>query len=198
LTQGGQAITKRSTRHGQAPNGQCSAIGEEKELMMTTEQLANDVEILQLAPQPVLSIRTTIKTVDLGEAVGERISAIRSYLRQSGAQPAGPPYVRYHTFDEAETDFEFGVSVVEPVAGEDRITPGELPGGEAATTWHTGPHDKLGDAYGRIAAWLKEHSREPDGAPWEVYYWINLSQDHDPSTISDPSSMRTRLIQPIK
>lgn len=165
---------------------------------MTTERHANDIEILQLTPQPVLRIRTTIQTVDLGEAVGERISAIGSYLRQIGAQPAGPPYVRYHTFEESKTDFELGVPVGEPVAGEGRIARGELPGGEAAATWHTGPHDTLGDAYARIAAWLKEHHREPDGASWEVYYWIDLSQDHDPSTISDPSSMRTQLVQPIK
>lgn len=165
---------------------------------MTTERHANDIEILQLTPQPVLSIRTTIQTVDLGEAVGERISAIGSYLRQSGAQPAGPPYVRYHTFEESESDFELGVPVVEPVAGEGRITRGELPGGEAAATWHTGPHDTLGDAYARIAAWLKEHHREPDGAPWEVYYWIVLGQDGDQSTQSDQSNMRTQLVQPIK
>lgn len=171
---------------------------------MTTEQHDTAVAIQRLAPQLVLIIRSTIQTSDLSEAVGDRISALEGYLRRSGAKPSGPPYVRYHTFKETETDFEFGVPVVEPVAGEDRITRSELPGGEAATTWHTGPHDKLGDAYDRIAAWLKEHSREPDGVPWEVYYWIDLSQDGDQSARSDrsdqsdQSNMRTQLVQPIK
>jgi effector-binding domain-containing protein len=155
------------------------------------------VEVEQLAPQPVLSIRATVGIVQLGEAMGDRLQALGEYLRQRGAQPAGPPFVRYHTFGESETDLETGVPVAAPIAGEGRIASGELPGGPAASTWHFGPHDKLGDAYGRIAAWLEEHGRERDGAAWEVYYWIDMSQYFDTSAW-DPSTWRTQLVQPIK
>ena len=106
--------------------------------------------------------------------------------------------MRYHTFGETETDFELGVPVVEPAAGEGRIVAGELPGGTAIATWHFGPHDALGDAYARIGAWLNEHGREPDGAPLEVYHWIDLGQYRGPSTLANPSSWGTQLIQPIK
>jgi effector-binding domain-containing protein len=168
---------------------------------LTTEQQSissgNDVELRQLDPQPVLSIRSTIRTEQLGETMGDRIGALRAYLQQSGAQPSGPPFVRYHTFEPTETDFEMGVPVAEPVAGEGRIEAGELPGGPAAATLHTGAHDKLGEAYGRIAEWLKEQGREPSGPAREVYFWIDLSRDQDPST-SDPSTWRTELIQPVK
>lgn len=157
----------------------------------------NNVQLQQLEPEPSLSIRATIRVEQLGEAMGERIGALRDYLRQAGAQPAGPPFVRYHTFGETETDLELGVPVIEPIAGAGRIQGGELPGGPAATTWHLGPHDKLGDAYARVAAWLKEQGREPDGPAWEVYYWIDLNQNQDPSTW-DPTSWRTQLVQPVK
>ena len=164
---------------------------------MAAEQHGNDVEIRQLDPQPVVSIRATVPVADLAQHQGDRLQALSGYLRQRGGQPAGPPFVRYHTFGETETDFELGIPVVEPIAGEGRIAGGELPGGPAATTWHIGPHDTLGDAYARIAAWLKGHGREPAGAAWEIYYWIAPGQDRGPASWPDPSSWRTQLIQPI-
>ncbi|HKP51765.1 MAG TPA: GyrI-like domain-containing protein [Chloroflexia bacterium] len=164
---------------------------------MNAEQTNNDVKIEQLEPQPVLSIRATVRIEQLGEVMGDRIQALRDYLQQHGAQPAGPPFVRYHTFGETETDLETGVPVTSPIGGEGRIAGGELPGGPVITSWHTGPHDKLGDAYARIETWLREQGRERDGAAWEVYYWIDLSHDLDPSSW-DPSTWGTQLVQPIK
>jgi effector-binding domain-containing protein len=164
--------------------------------MMDAQQNGNDVEIQQLKLQPILSIRKTIRIDQLFAEMGERIPALWSYVEHCGAQPAGPLFVRYHTFGGNETDLEIGIPVVEPVAGEDRIGAGELPGGPVVTTWHMGPHDKLGDAYARMAAWLKAHDREPDSAAWEVYYWIDSGQVD--STQIDPSTWRTQLIQPFK
>ncbi len=166
--------------------------------MMAAEQHGNDVEIQQLDPQPVVSIRATVRIVDLAAAMDDRLTALSGYLQQRGAQPAGPPFVRYHTFGETETDLEFGIPVGEPVAGEGRIASGALPGGPTVTTWHIGPHDTLRDAYARLDAWLKAHGREPAGAAWEVYYWLDPSQYRGPATLPDPSPWRTQLIQPIK
>ena len=165
---------------------------------MDAEQKSNDVEIRQIDPQHVVSIRGTIRTEQLGEAMGDRIGALTSYLQQSGVQPAGPPFVRYHTFDETQTDFELGIPVAEPVEGEGRIAAGELEGGPAITTWHFGAHDKLGDAYARVEDALAEHGREPSGPPREVYHWIDLSKGDEGSGMSDPSTWRTELILPVK
>ena len=120
--------------------------------MMAAEQHGDDVEIQQREPQPVVSIRATVRIVDLVEAMDDRLRALSGYLQQRGAQPAGPPFVRYHTFGETETDVEFGIPVGEPNAGEGRIAGGELPGGRAVTTWHIGPHDTQGDAYACLNA----------------------------------------------
>jgi effector-binding domain-containing protein len=82
-------------------------------------------------------------------------------------------------------------------AGDGQVSGGELPGGPAVTTWHFGPHDRLGEAYGRIERWRTEHSREPAGPGWEVYHWIDLASGEDASP-ADPSTWRVRLVQPIK
>ena len=168
---------------------------------MTSEQRGNDVELKELGPQPTIMIRATIPVADLEPAIGDRLSALSAYLRKSGARPAGPLYVRYHTFGETETDLETGIPVTEPAGGEGRVVAGELLGGPTISTWHTGPHEKLGDAYARIEGWLKEHGREPRGPAWEVYYWIDLRQGVDPSNWAanwDPSSWHTQLVQPVK
>ncbi len=164
---------------------------------MDAEQNGNNVETQQLDPQPVLSIRATIQIADLGEEMGNRIPALLDYMKQNGAQPAGPPFVRYHTFGDNETDFEIGIPVMATIPGAGRIAAGELPGGPAITTWHIGPHIKLGEAYTRINDFIKEQGREPEGPAREVYYWIDPIQNFDTSTW-DPSTGRTQLIQPIK
>jgi hypothetical protein len=68
----------------------------------------------------------------------------------------------------AETDIEVGIPV--PVAeggvGEGRVAAGELPGGTVASAWHLGAHDRLGDAYAGLQAWLQQYGHQPQGAGW--------------------------------
>lgn len=164
---------------------------------MTAEPSGTTVEVIQLQSQPVLSIRTTVPIAALGEAHDAALVALRDYMQQHGIAPAAPPFVRYHTFEATETDLELGVPVAAPVASAGRIVGGELPHGPALSTWHDGSHDMLGDAYARLEAGLQAHSRIRDGAAWEVYCWIDVSQYHGTSTWPDPATWRTQLVQPI-
>jgi effector-binding domain-containing protein len=148
-------------------------------------------------PVPVLSIRGNVAVAQLAEAQGEFLGELWKALQSRGLSPVGPPFVRYHTFGETETDVEVGVPVQDDVAGEGRIAAGELPGGAAITTWHLGAHDSLGEAYGRLEAWLKEHGREAAEASWEVYWWIDPNRELDPSTWPAPAEWRTELVLPI-
>jgi effector-binding domain-containing protein len=155
---------------------------------MNASQEPEDVVNEEREPQPVLSIR---QTVELARLTGAQAASLRDLWRsihRRGVRPAGPPFVRYHSFGDSETDLEVGIP----------IEAGELPGGAAITTWHIGSHDGLGDAYARLDAWLKEHARQEDGAAWEVYPWIDPSLEPDPSTWPTPSEWHTQLVQPIK
>jgi effector-binding domain-containing protein len=168
----------------------------------------SDVVVRELEPQPVVSLRATIRVEELGKVMGDRIQALSDYLQSHGGQAAGPFFVRYHTFGDMYTDMETGVPLVEAVAVEDgtssegldgdRVIGGVLPGGPAVTTSHTGPHNMLGEAYARIDGWLKEQGREPDGPAREVYHWIDFSRERDPEDGYDPSTQRVELIQPFK
>jgi effector-binding domain-containing protein len=147
--------------------------------------------------QPVLSVRRDILVADLAQAQSESLGELGASLRARGVDSIGPPFVRYHAFGEMEEDVEVGVPVAETAAGEGRVAAGVLPGGPAIVTWHLGAHDRLGEAYRRLEAWLQEHEREAAGPAWEVYWWIDPSQELEPSSWPAPADWRTELVQPM-
>lgn len=154
------------------------------------------IEVEQREPQPVLSIRQTVPIAELTQAQGASLRELWRLLRDRGATPAGSPFVRYHTFGDVETDVETGVPVGDAISGAGRILRSVLPGGRAVTTVHLGAHDRLGDAYNRIQDWLATNG-QPAGPAWEVYEWIDLTQEPDPSSWPAPADWRTQLVQPL-
>jgi effector-binding domain-containing protein len=158
---------------------------------------ANDTQIQHPDPQPVLSVRARAPVAELAAAQGEALRALWNHLQHHCVRPTGPPYVRYHSFGEADTDMEVGIPVAAGAVGQGRVAAGELPGGTVVSAWHLGAHDRLGDAYAGLQAWLKEHGHQPAGPGWEVYHWIDLHEEPDPARWPDPTSWRTQLIQPI-
>jgi effector-binding domain-containing protein len=156
------------------------------------------IEIQNRASQRVLSVRQTVPISDLTQAQGESLRELSRLLRVRGVAPAGPPFVRYHTFGDTETDVEVGVPVAGDVDGDGDggVAQGELPGGRAIVTVHLGAHDRLAEAYQAIAETLPSHGTAA-GAAWEVYEWIDLSSEPDPSAWPAPADWRTQIVQPI-
>src|SRR5215217_5047396 len=56
----------------------------------------------------------------------------------------------------------------------------------------------LGAAYARISAWLQEHSEEPAGPAWEVYYFVDVERFEGHASLPDRATWRHRIVQPIK
>jgi hypothetical protein len=79
-------------------------------------------------PQPVLSLRATVRIDELAERHGESLRELWRSMQTRGVAAAGSPFVRYHTFGPTETDVEVGTPIADAVSGEGRITAGELPG----------------------------------------------------------------------
>jgi hypothetical protein len=165
---------------------------------MDTGQSPEAVGVEDREAQPVLSIRANVRVAQLTEAQGENLQALWSFMERREVTPAGPPYVRYHTFGETQADLETGIPVAEAVAGEGRIAAGEASG-------------RRRDQHlaSRVARWPGRRVRGPgvlaasertrgDGAAWEVYWWIDPSVEPDPAAWPAPTEWRTQLVQPIK
>jgi effector-binding domain-containing protein len=150
-----------------------------------------DIEVKELPPQRVVSIRERTTAKGLGAAMRALYPVLTAYLEKQGARPAGPPFAVYHTYAEDDVDFETGYPVAAPVEGEGRIRVGELPGGPAAVARHVGPYTTIGRVHDALEAFVMEQGRERSGAPREVYRSGPADQD-------DSSRWVTDVIHPLR
>ena len=147
--------------------------------------------------QRIVSVRQTVAVSNLQTAQLESLRLLWEFTQRRQVEPAGAPFVRYHTFGSEETDVEVGIPVVPELSSEQPVLAGELPGGPTAVTTHDGAHDRLGAAYRRLQDWIGDHGRAAAGAGWEVYGWIDLRQQPDPTSWPPPTEWRTQLVQPL-
>jgi effector-binding domain-containing protein len=146
-----------------------------------------DVEIRDLAPQRVVTIREQATADGLGAAFRELYPVIWAYLEKQGVRPSGPSFGLFHTYSEDEVDFEAGFPVDGPVEGEGRIESKELPGGTAAVARHEGPYATIGQVHEALDRFAHQRGAGHVGPPREVYLV-------GPGDEDDPSKWRTEVI----
>ena len=153
--------------------------------------MTQEIAIKRVSSQPTMGVRVSVPREQIGPMMGEILPEVWGYLEGRGVHPAGPPFARYYGHDETNVDMEAGLPVAEPVEGEGRIIPGELPGGEVAAMTYLGPYEGITDAHMAVEGWLKANGREASDTPWEVY-------ETDPGEKPDPAKWRTQIVWPVK
>lgn len=100
----------------------------------------------------------------LAGAYAEIIQAVQA---QSVA-PAGPPFARYRDAGDA-FEVTAGIPVAAGITAQGRVRPGELPGGEVATTLHRGSYEGLAGAFHAVIDWITSQGRVIAADPWESH-----------------------------
>ncbi|MDY6795060.1 MAG: GyrI-like domain-containing protein [Actinomycetota bacterium] len=157
------------------------------------------VEIKDLAPQRVLTMRFHSNVEKIGTDIGTAFAAFFHYLAELGENPAGMPFTLYHLdvegeFDPREFDSQnIDMEVVVPTAGllesNGEIEARELPGGMVAFVMHKGPYKDIEPAYEAIADFVKKNGYRYSGPPREIYF-------NDPNEVPQ-SELLTEIQFPI-
>ena len=157
--------------------------------------------------QPYLGIRSQVAMGELPTIIPQQIGEVAGWLEQHGAEPAGPPIVRFHACPTtAETaamlDIAVGWPVAATLAGNDRIIADALPAGRYASLIYTGVEngikgnaalvdwaaaqgikwdswdESLGEAFGgRVEYLLDGPEDDPDPANWKTEVAIKLADE---------------------
>jgi hypothetical protein len=163
----------------------------------TTSTRPTVPSVIERAPQPYVSVPRTVTMATISSAADD-IPGLFAWLAERGTEPAGPPFLRYNVIDmDRELQLEAGVPVAAPVAGDDRVRAGVLPGGRYAAVTHLGPFDQLVPAVRRLLDWAQgqgltwDKQDTPDGEQWgcrlEIY---PVNPDEQP----DPAKWETELV----
>lgn len=148
-----------------------------------------NIEVVDLSPQAVLVMEAQVPPAELGAALGRIFPAVHAHITTQGCDMAGMPFLRYLDMTD-HFSIQAGIPVAAPVVGTDEILATELPGGRTATTLFLGPYDQLGLAWDALREWCTEQRFEVGFGGWDVY-------ENDPTTVSNPQEIRTRIYQPL-
>lgn len=130
----------------------------------------SNIEILQKAEQPTISIRTNTKVENLPMLIGESYGKMAVYLKEIGEFLSDVPYVAYHNMDMQNLDVEIGFPVSKPLPGKDSILSGFIPAGKVIFCMYRGAYSEMEAVYGEMSKWIEENNYKPVGTAYEHYY----------------------------
>jgi len=154
--------------------------------------MGEGMQIKELPPQPVLSIRDMVKVEMLGDFFGISFSKLFPYMAAMGEAPIGPPFALYHSEPTAE-GFDVEVCVPTPVVlnATDDIASYELAGGKFLSAFHMGAYEGFTATYQQMMEWMAENGYKMAGPSREVYV-VGVGQ------VEDPAEYITEILFPVE
>jgi effector-binding domain-containing protein len=131
--------------------------------------MRDDIMMLAVPEQPVISIRGRTTQEDLPAFIGRSFGDIYAHLGLLGVIGNGRPFVIYHGFSSGQIEAEVCVPVSREVSATGRIQTRILPACTVARTVHVGPYDDIGLAYAALNDWIDERRCSVAGAYRERY-----------------------------
>lgn len=136
------------------------------------------VTLCQVESSYLTAVRATVNRQNLGATIRQILNsnAVYQFIRQAGIEKVGHNVIVYRndqqeSFGNLPKEFviEVGVQVAGSFEGNGELVCSSTPQGRAATTLHTGPYDRLGQAHTAIMDWAKKQGQPLTGLSWEVY-----------------------------
>jgi hypothetical protein len=116
-----------------------------------------------LPASQALCIRRATTLANLEAALDELFGEVDAYLRELDVEPAGPPFVCYHSTGPSLVDVEAGFPVDQPLPERLQIKTLRLEGGSAVSTMLSRPHEPLTFAEEALRGWLDKQCLDAVG-----------------------------------
>jgi effector-binding domain-containing protein len=149
-----------------------------------------EIAVAEVPERTVLARRERVHIEEIAPTVRRTFGTLYAHIARSAVQPAGEPFVVYHT--QPGEGVEWEIEVCAPVSDMLLAPPGftvhKMPEGSVAATVHVGPYAGIGEAYAEIQAYIRTHQLDPAGPPREIYLT-------GPEVA--PSETRTRVEFPV-
>lgn len=152
------------------------------------------ISLTEVESSYLAAVRATVTRRTLSVTIRQILGANKIYpfIKSAGLQKAGHNVIVYENDRSRsfgnEFEIEVGVQVAAPFEGNDEVICSSTPAGRAATTLHTGPYDRLGQAHDAIMTWAKKEGIALTGRSWEVY-----GDWHE-----DPNQLTTEVLYLLK
>lgn len=144
-----------------------------------------------------VAIKVVASMDQLGTVVPPLNAEVFRWLAARQVTPAGPPFWKYNLIDmQRGLEIEAGVTVAEPVSGDERVLSGVLPAGRYVTRRHAGHPSTLMAATASLLDWAAvrgltwDQVATPQGERWTARLEFYLT---DPQNEPDMNKWVTEL-----
>lgn len=132
------------------------------------------VELVNVAPTPLLVVRRRARQNELSRVVPDGCGTVWNFIRENGITPRGRNVAVYRHTETSALDVEIGVEVGPNAIGGGEVILSATPAGIATTVAHVGSYSLLSKANEAIKAWCDANQRQVAGPSWEVYgHWTD-------------------------
>jgi len=113
--------------------------------------------------EPYLAIRTHGPMTKLPEFAPPLFPRLHQWMNDNAIASGTSGFFRYRRFCGADVELEVGTTTLAPARGDGEVIAGELPAGRYAHAVHTGPYDRLYDAFLMLEGWMGGRGLTPAG-----------------------------------
>lgn len=169
-----------------------------EDLKAVVEALPDDIpnpeglEVLEVEPISIISIRDTTTAAEIGEKLRELYTELSIYMAgHEELEMAGMPMGLYHFYSEEMVDMEAAFPISGEAVNSGRVVAGTTPGGTALKGVHMGDYNASGNMHMAMEEYVNKRSDlEFDKVCWEVYA-------NDPGEV-DSADVKTEIYYSLK
>lgn len=113
--------------------------------------------------EPYLAIRAQGPMAKLPEFAPPLFARLHRWMSDNTIAPGMSGFFRYRRFCGSDVELEVATTTREAAEGGGEVIAGELPAGRYAHAVHTGPYDRLYDAFLMLEGWMGGRGLTPAG-----------------------------------